>query len=66
MTTKTEEKEETTEEKLTRLERKLIYMRAEIDGMEAREEKRKRYQQMLAIALFGFCYGVIVAAILDL
>lgn len=66
----TEEKKETTleqehHERITYLEGQLSYMKGELAGMDAQEAKRKEKQKLLAAFLVGFCYALLLKAILD-
>ena len=47
--------------RIDKLERKIAYLQAEIDGMEARRQKRQRDAVVL---LFGVCYGLLLGWIL--
>lgn len=70
----TEEKKDATGEKnthdlvleqqhaLEQLNKRLSYLQGELDGIEARRRQR---QKVLAIFLFGVCYGILAMIILD-
>ena len=47
--------------RIDKLERRIAYLQAEIDGMEARRRARQRDTMVL---LFGVCYGLIIGWIL--
>lgn len=63
-TEETKELEETSKEQLKRLERKMVYMQAELDGMDSREAKRRESRKQMIAFMLGFCYALLLVSII--